>query len=849
MNEKSLLKLLKQEQRAIEDKNLDATQLMVTGIVVDTDDPLQMGRLRVFCPSLNDDVEKLHHLPWSVYVSPLAGTVSNPAYVRGTGKYPESSEGAYSYGWWGIPEQGTKVLVGCVDGDIRRRFWFGCIPEHQETHTLFHGRYEWEDGEVDGPLTSRGEPLEPLYSNAEKAFDGEKGSAEWKTRQADYQATAVDKTVGLPPNSSKEEYLDDQYPEMMEAEPDDWVKGIVGAHGYDWSGNKAVGSHKSSRVFGFSTPGGHSFAMDDRAYNSRIRIRSATGHQIIMDDTNERIYLSTNEGNSWLELDSSGNIDLYSERRLSVHAKKDINFTTDETFRVKASKGIFLYSGDTEGQEELDDDKPEDGEIRLHSTADTHIMSEKNLRTLVEDDYLLEVGGDHITSIAENMFLQVEKGIDTIVNDGNYNIAVEGDHNHHSSGDTSIFAGNDNKIQAMNNTEVYSYTGKMDLGSELNMTIKSYMKDVDIESMKETVSIYAGDGNTQLELSPSAYTAFTKGSVRTMAKKEVTQQVSEDFDVDTSEDSKGYRNRTILLGGDPIDDDCIKIENAVHVKFTPTEIFSKSLTNKMKITHEFDTSVEKIQGELNEIQKKFNKLSDTTYSYIEDLVGLLSDTVPDFPWNVSVPIPEVPTLDFSVTFPHLDFPELNFDFCIDVEPLLKIDNFSLLPHGHLVNIGIDLGSFSVRAIKSWFNRQKNTITDVVGTFREAGDLAIPNVDGIIQSFKFELELARDALDNLVSISVADKQGAYTAFSIGIDGMVETLTAYNSAVIAYGGDYNLALSKYANDLSGYNRTIAQLMADIANDLSYNNYDFSSLNDVKDFFFDFVTAMENELGDIV
>src|SRR5699024_6220420 len=110
-----------------------------------------------------------------------------------------------------------------------------------------------------------------------------------------------------------------------------------------------------------------------------------------------------------------------------------------------------------------------------------------------------------------------------------------------------------------------------------------------------------------------------------------------------------------------------------------------------------------IQGELDEIQKKFNKLSDTTYSYIKDLVELLSDSVPDFPWNVDIPIPEIPTFDFSITFPHLDFPELNFDFCIDVEPLLKIDSFSLLPHGHLVNIGIDLGSFSVRAIKSWFN--------------------------------------------------------------------------------------------------------------------------------------------------
>ena len=44
---------------------------MTLGVVVDTDDPLQMGRLRVFCPALNDNPKKLQHLPWAIYISPF----------------------------------------------------------------------------------------------------------------------------------------------------------------------------------------------------------------------------------------------------------------------------------------------------------------------------------------------------------------------------------------------------------------------------------------------------------------------------------------------------------------------------------------------------------------------------------------------------------------------------------------------------------------------------------------------------------------------------------------------------------------------------------------------------------
>src|SRR5690554_761369 len=166
IDHKQLLKIINAKQSLFaKNKENTPSRGVTLGVVVDTDDPLQQGRLRAFCPSLNDDPKKLHHIPWAIYVSPFGGAISNNSFVRGTGKGPETSDGAVHYGFWGIPEQGSIVVVSCIDEDDRRRIWQGCLPSHQETNTMLHGKFKWAGGGPDGPLTSKGSPIEPLYTN------------------------------------------------------------------------------------------------------------------------------------------------------------------------------------------------------------------------------------------------------------------------------------------------------------------------------------------------------------------------------------------------------------------------------------------------------------------------------------------------------------------------------------------------------------------------------------------------------------------------------------------------------------------------------------------------------------
>ena len=45
---------------------------LLDGLVVDNDDPQQMGRLKVWVPSLDGDDYNIENLPWTFYLSPIA---------------------------------------------------------------------------------------------------------------------------------------------------------------------------------------------------------------------------------------------------------------------------------------------------------------------------------------------------------------------------------------------------------------------------------------------------------------------------------------------------------------------------------------------------------------------------------------------------------------------------------------------------------------------------------------------------------------------------------------------------------------------------------------------------------
>ena len=127
-----------------------------------------------------------------------------------------------------------------------------------------------------------------------------------------------------------------------------------------------------SNVFGWSTPGkirpdartvpigikgakvkvdretGHSLVMDDgdeNGTNQLTRLRTASGHQLLMHDTEGVVYIANGSGKSWIEMSaegkvyiyaqdgfnmrSDGNFDLHSGGDINFHAKHNIKFTAE----------------------------------------------------------------------------------------------------------------------------------------------------------------------------------------------------------------------------------------------------------------------------------------------------------------------------------------------------------------------------------------------------------------------------------------------------------------------------------------------------------------------------------------
>ena len=236
------------------------------------------------------------------------------------------------------------------------------------------------------------------------------------------------------------------------------------------------------------------------------------------------------EGNNYIEMDVSGNIDVYTKRRLSFHSEKDMNFTSDESIRMNAKKSISLYAGYNEGQESLTE-PPVDGQIRIQAEDDIHVITKKNYRQLSFEDTLIEVGGKMCQSIAESLFLQVQNEINIITNSGDYNLTVTGNLNEIVNGNVNKFAAGKMTNASRDNAEMFSFGGKMDVGSQRSMTIKSMAQDVSLESLGANPDKSGG----VFIKSPQSQSAVTSEGITHSTNKSIRQKAVEDYTVSQGE--------------------------------------------------------------------------------------------------------------------------------------------------------------------------------------------------------------------------------------------------------------------------------------------------------------------------
>ncbi len=363
------------------------------GIVVDTNDPQNMGRLRVICPQWGDSWDTpITDIPWAVYCTPFGGHMQ--VGTRGPGI--QQSEGSVAYGMWAIPKVNAEVAIVCVDGNPMTRMWIGAIYGQLTPHTMPHGRYMYDDHPAlekqgatpvpYGPYTSTEKYIQPLANNIKQQFGNK------TTKKFEYQTRGADYTVSRVSVENLEQTYS-QVPDDNNVTVDKWTS----TQGYQVSRSDPDGKstitdkNYDSHTYSITTPGFHSLSFDDRQENCRIRLRTTAGHQILLDDTNERIYISPAQGNSWIEIDQCGNIDVYSANRISMHSDKDINFSAKQSIRFTA-KNIHAK---VEEQVRIDAGK----DINIATKGNCNLQVEKNLSAnILADTNILTKQNARITS-------------------------------------------------------------------------------------------------------------------------------------------------------------------------------------------------------------------------------------------------------------------------------------------------------------------------------------------------------------------------------------------------------------------------------------------------------------------
>ena len=97
-------------------------------------------------------------------------------------------------------------------------------------------------------------------------------------------------------------------------------------------------------------------------------MRTRTGHQILLHNTEDLIYIGNSRGTAWIELTSDGKIDIFAEDSISMHTKNDFNLTADRNFTIEAGANLSLKaSGDYVG------DKILKGRVQIESNKNTNI--------------------------------------------------------------------------------------------------------------------------------------------------------------------------------------------------------------------------------------------------------------------------------------------------------------------------------------------------------------------------------------------------------------------------------------------------------------------------------------------
>ena len=313
-------------------------------------DPTRSGRLQVYIPDLaSGDEDNEDNWRTVQYASPFLGTTTQPD----TNSQNSFNKVQHSYGMWFVPPDiGNLVICIFIGGNPNKGYWFACVPNQLGHHMVpgIGGSYKVDDS------TIKDKTVESGYTKGKPtvvAEFNENNETDWP----DF--------INL-----KKPIHEEQFKVYLEQGlEEDYTRGII---------SSTSQRESPSYVFGISTPGrptkdaasdpkyvskvqsgklsesdysvssrkgGHVFVMDDGNFQNKdrlMRLRTAGGHQILMNDSEHILYIGNDTGSVWIELTGPGHLNIYTGQNVNIRAEGDLNFHADRNIKFNAGQDIQM---------------------------------------------------------------------------------------------------------------------------------------------------------------------------------------------------------------------------------------------------------------------------------------------------------------------------------------------------------------------------------------------------------------------------------------------------------------------------------------------------------------------------
>lgn len=315
---------------------------ILIGVVKENTHPTRSGVLSVFIPTFGyDEADRAQWLQVR-YCTPFFSrtNVLDPSNTSVSNKNPSG----FIYP---CPDIGTRVLVFFPEGRTSQGYWFACVPDIYMLQGLPESSYSDKVNGPAGVINDKEHDVTKItnFFSLERNVDTHKLS--YLTKQglqddmirgissSSYTRESPSEIIGI---TSKGRRINRQGIDLKE--DSSLIETL----------RTAPETLSKEQISLLRTPlarnPGHAIILDDgdlEGNNHLIRIRSANGHQILLHDTEELIYIGNSSGTVWIQLSKEGQVDVFAEDSVNVRSK-NINFHADENIKFHAGNTIQMVA-------------------------------------------------------------------------------------------------------------------------------------------------------------------------------------------------------------------------------------------------------------------------------------------------------------------------------------------------------------------------------------------------------------------------------------------------------------------------------------------------------------------------